>query len=257
MGKLVKIGCVVAVIFAVLIAVGVYIGFSSGSATQEKFFQAFATDDPAPVMALMHPELRKVIDPPILRAWQKAFNKNLGAFKGLKLNGFSTSSKVENGMKLYESKGEAEFEKGTAQVELNYVDDQIVKFTVESPQMPKAWFTGPDGTEFYREKAKEFWARFFRKEADAAWGMLGSQLQDKVSQVDFNKQVEEITTNFGTCKAMTFQTEKFEETEDTQDLRIFFRLDTDHGPAEGMTKFQFIGLRGVLLGYNIKPAEGQ
>ncbi|RCK77887.1 MAG: hypothetical protein OZSIB_2046 [Candidatus Ozemobacter sibiricus] len=251
MKKLVGFLLVAVICFGIAVVGGLWIGHSSGASSQQEFFQAVGTNDPDKVLALMHPDLRKVIDPPILRAWQKVFNAHLGAYQGLKVDGFSTSTRQEGPIKRYETKGEAEFEKGTARAELAYVDGKIVQFSVTSPQMPAAWFTGPDGTEFYQVRGKLFLERLLRQETDLAWEMMHEELQNQVTQAEFNRQAAALAEALGAPKTVTFESERFEEPEGEQNLRLFYKIEAEKGTARGMVKYQFLGFRAHMFGYQI------
>ncbi len=109
---------------------------SSGSQHQEDFFAALYAGDTAKLTGMMHPELQKLVDAPVLAVLAQSMKENLGAFKGLSKTNFNTSSSYENGVKKVESSGEVLFEKGTATSELVYMNDLLTSFNVKSPKLP-------------------------------------------------------------------------------------------------------------------------
>jgi len=248
-----KVLMVLGVVFLVLVVgfIGLLIWAQrSGATHQAAFFQAVESGDPRQVTALFHPALKEEVDEPVLAAWMKAVQANLGAFKGLSKTNFNTSSKYENGAWITESKGKVEFEKGEADAELVFRDNQVVKFHVQSDKIPADWFRGPASTDLYRERGKEFLSRFLNSQADEAYGMMHEGLKKNVSLDKFKAMIAQITEKAGKLKSITYDSEKLEPGENIT-LRVFYKIDCEKAPMVGNAKFEFVGLKGHLLGFNV------
>jgi len=226
----------------------------SGEAHQEKFFAAVATGNPENVMALFHPALREEVDAPVLAAWIKAVNEHLGRFQGLAATSFSTSTKYEQGVKITESHGTVHFEKGTAESELSFRDDQLVSFKVESETIPDDWFNGPADSDTYRQKGAKFLQHFLRDESDAAQAMMHPALQKLVPLEKLKTMTADVGARTGKLDTVSYQSESFETGED-QVLTITYDLACEKQTTTATVKFQFVDMKGHLLAFDVAYSD--
>jgi len=248
--KKILVGCGI-VCFLCMLAVGGCIAllFLSGSDSQKEFYDAMATGDAKNVMALFTPELKNEVDEPVLAVWIKAFNENLGAYKGMSATDFSTSSKIENGATLYETKGTATFEKGDAKSMLKYVNGKINAFNIDSDKMPKDFFKGPASTELYRARGKEFIEKALGGKVSDAWNMMHSALQEKVPLDRLKQMMEKDLSASGYLKSVKFGSEE-SVTGPPYELKVFFDVVGEKGGFRALVRFEFSHVKGHLLGFD-------
>jgi hypothetical protein len=201
------------------------------------------------VTAQFHPALKEEEDEPILAAWMGVVKKNLGNYQGLSKTDFNTSTKYENGQKTTESSGTVNFEKGQAHAELVFLDGKLVKFLVKSEKLPNDWFTGPMGTELYRERGKEFLTRFMSNKPDAAFSMMHPALKDKMPLDKLTKLSAENCSKAGKLRAVTYQSENYDPKE--QILEVHYALECENASVKPLVKFEFVGLKGHMVAFNL------
>jgi hypothetical protein len=223
----------------------------AGSAHQEKFFQAVLSGDPKQVTALFHPALRDEVDEPVLAVWMKAVKDNLGAFQGLNKTDFNTSSKIEGGATIGESKGTVSFEKGQAQSELKTRDGQIVAFHVTSDKLGGDWFKGPTDTTLYRQRGKECLTYLLGDKCEDAFKMMHENLQKKVPLDQLKAMMADFTGKAGKAKTVTYQSETLEPG-GTLTLKVVYKVECEKANPTGTVEFQFDGLKGHLVAFNLK-----
>jgi hypothetical protein len=252
--KALLIGGIVA---AVLLAgcagvVGVFIWlFRSGAASQDRFFTAVDSGDVQQLTALFHPALRQEVDEPVLAAWVTAVRKNLGKYQGLSPTDFHTNISVQNGAKTVEGKGTVRFEKGTAQAEIRYQDDQIVQFKVESPQLPADWFAGPEGTELYRKRGEKYLEHLLGDQLDAAYQMEHEALRQAMPRDRLARQMEELHQKAGKFVSVSYKSEHFVAKPNHQVLSVYYTAKCEKVEAPAKVDFQFVGLKGHIIAFAV------
>lgn len=233
----------------------VYWAKSVGTARQEQFFAAVNSGKAADVLPLMHPALVAEIDEPVLQAWMNEFNQRLGKFQGLSVLDFHTEARQEKNLTLLESSGTVNFEKGKAESNLTFHDDKIVRFQVNSDEMPKEWFKGPADSGLYRQRGEEFLRFALDGQPEKAFAMMHAALQDKMPLETLRSGVGKAMAEGGKLKAVTFEREEFEGGEGKESLKLFYKIQMEKAVLSGSVVFRFIGLKGHLVAFDIKPAE--
>jgi hypothetical protein len=226
----------------------------SGAKHQERFFAAVETGDARKVMTLFHPALQEAVDEPVLAAWIDRVRADLGSFEGLSAANFSTSTEMRSGAVFTESKGTVRFERGTAESKLVFADGKLVEFSVESPQIPSGWFQGPKSSGLYRQRGEEFLRLFLAGDADAAFAAMHPALQKAVPHEQLKEMIARVTSNAGQLKSVDFQTERLDAGE-LPTLRIFYAIECEDTQLSGEVDFQFEGMQGSILAFDIKPVS--
>jgi len=245
---LMVLGIVFLVVIAGIAAIMIWAG-ASGSAIQERFFSAVLSGDPGQVTAMFHPALREEVDEPVLATWMAVVKTNLGGYQGLSKTDFNTSTKYEDGQKITESSGMVNFQKGQAHAELVFRDGKLVKFLVKSDKLPDDWFTGPAGTELYRQRGKEFLTRFMSNQPDAAFSMMHPALKEKMPLDQLTKLVVDNCAKAGKLRAVTYQSENYDPKK--QILEVRYTLECENAGVKPLVKFEFAGLKGHLVAFNL------
>ncbi|MFA6134082.1 MAG: hypothetical protein WC869_08720 [Phycisphaerae bacterium] len=247
-----KVLMVLGVLFLVVIvgfvAILIWAG-ASGGKVQDQFFTAVSSGEPTQVTALFAPALKDEVDEPVLSQWMAAVKANLGAYKGLSKTEFDTSSKYENGVSVTQSSGKVNFEKGQAQSELVLHDGKIVKFHVTSDKIPNIWFTGPAGTQLYQERGKVFLTDFLSNRPQEAFAMMHPALQQKMPLEQLTALVKTNSEKAGKVQSIVFKSESYDPVEDI--LKITYTLECENARATPIVKFQFAGLKGHLIAFDI------
>jgi hypothetical protein len=223
----------------------------AGSARQEKFFAAVTSGDAAQVLALCDPALRADIDEPILAAWMAEVQTRLGRFQGLSATDFNTSAKVTTDGSFTESKGTVNFEHGTAQSELMFRDDLLVRFSIESEQIPDGWFQGLKDTTLYQQRGEEFITRCLNGNLTGASSMMHTKLQEVVPPDKLKTMIDNVVHKAGPLQTVTFEDQQFSTT-GGQTLDVRYQLKCEKADLVGNVEFRFIGLKGHLIAFNMK-----
>ena len=251
---LIVAGALFLILVAGFVAVLVW-GQRAGQGIQEKFFRAVMSGDPQQVTAMFHPALREEVDEPVLAVWMRAAKEGLGAFQGLSKTDFSTSVEYKDGAKNTESKGKVLFEKGQAQSLLVFRDDQIVKFEIESERIGKDWFkAGPADAVLYLGRGQTFLDAFAGGRTKDAFAMMHAELQKQVPADKLQAMADQVAQAFGKVQSLKPARDEFDPT--AQTLCVYYRAECEKTPAEADVLFRFLGLKGHILGFNMKPAEG-
>jgi len=220
----------------------------AGAKRQEDFFRAVTSGSPGQVTAQFHPALLEEVDEPVLGAWMQVVKEQLGAFKGLRKTDFDTSVKYEGGVKVTESKGTVEFEKGEASSELVLHGDQVTKFHVASAKIPEDWFKGPTSTELYRERGKVFLTHFLSDRPDEAFKSMHKALQENAPLEKLKGMMAEVAGKAGALKSMSHKSESYDPA--SQKLEILYSVACEKAKLVMSAKFQFVGLKGHLVAFN-------
>jgi hypothetical protein len=244
---LMVLGAVFLVLVALFVVMLVWAGKKSAE-LQQKFFAAVESGDPEQVLVLLKPEVRTGIDPPVLPAWMKAMKSDLGAYKGL--SGFKTSSNFTNGATRTESAATVDFEKGTAQSDLIFLDGQIAGFHVRSPQIPDDWFQGPDSTELYRSRGREFLQDLFHGDTDAAFALMDSKLQKKIPRDELKSKLAEAKARTGPLKSVDYESETI-DAGSGHALTVLYRIEGESAKSPAKITFEFVGFKGAMADFDL------
>jgi hypothetical protein len=226
----------------------------AGSQQQERFFQAVMSGDPSVLLALCDPALRDQIDAPVLAQWMGQVRKQLGDYKGLSSSDFSTSANTTEQGTLIQSEGTVHFQSGDAKSELEFLNNLLVKFSIESEKIPPGWLTGLDDTTLYQERGEDFIRKFFDRDAKGASDSMHEELRRTVSDDKLASMIDQVTSSAGPLKSIEFQESKF-HAGDGEELVLSYRVNGENKPLDATVDFQFVGLKGVLMGFNFQEAD--
>jgi hypothetical protein len=139
-----------------------------------------------------------------------------------------------------------DFEKGSANSDLIFLDGRLAGFHVESKQIPDNWFKGPNSTELYRSRGREFLEGFLSGDADSAFARMDRKLQKKLPLKELKSKLAETTTKVGKLKSVDYQSESL-NADGSQTLSVLYRLRGEQGESPAKLTFEFVGLRGFLI----------
>ena len=241
----------------VLVGVGGFIAIlafahSAGSAKQETFFEAVGSGDSAKVMALIHPALRDQIDEPVLAEWMRAFNENLGAFKGLSSSNFSTSTKMTDDGNVTESEGTVNFENGSARSQLAFLDGKITSFKVESEALPDDWFEGPSDRTFYHDRGEQMLRLFLAGDAAGTFATFHESYQEVYPQAEVAEHAAQAAAALGALESIEATSDEYTESGPAQRLKVFYTVTCANRAAEATVTFRFVGLKGHIVEFKMR-----
>lgn len=249
---LIILGIVFLVVIAGFVAILVW-AHAAGSAKQEGFFEAVGSGDPAKVLELFHPALREEVDEPVLAAWMRAFNEDLGEFKGLSSSGFSTSTKTTGAGTVTESEGTVNFEKGAAQSKLVFLDGKITEFNVESEALSTDWFAdGPADTTLYEDRGEEMLRRFLTGDAAGAHAMFHESYQEHFTLAEVEEQVASAVPALGALASIKATSDEFTQSGTAQRLTVFYDVTCANEEAQASVTFRFVGLKGHIVEFKMR-----
>ncbi len=238
------IGAVVFFIVAVL---------NAGGQPQKEFFEAVMSGDSKRVTAMFDPALAEEVDEPVLAAWMKAFKDTVGGYDKMSPMDFSVNTNIRNGVKVTECSGTAKFQKGKAHSELTYRNGKLTRFNVKPENMREDWFAaGPTDTKLYRQRGEALLRMVASGKAEDAHAMMHASLRKEVSLDKLKQMQATVAETFGAVRGMKFEREEFNG--QAGKLRVRFSVECEKAPAAGDVLFEFVGLKGHILGFNLnKP----
>ncbi len=247
-------GCGVAVLLLVVV-VGVLLvwAFWKGSNEQQEFFDAVLSGDSSRVMAMFDPALRQEIDEPVLAEWIAAVRNRLGNWKGLRKTDFNTSSRVENGVRITESRGTVLFEHGEAESALVLQNGKIVEFNVSSDKLTD-WFTTLSDTSLYERQAEACLRAIMANNVAEAHAMFHDELKKVLSQDQLQAFVDETVPASGSLEEVTLVDKAF-RSGNVPSLELAYRLKCEKQALDAKVGFQFPGLKGYILSLTISPPQ--
>lgn len=226
----------------------------AGENSQRPFFEAVATGNPDNVIAMLDENVQSDLDAPVLAEWMKAVNERLGKYQSISPTNFRTHFATENGETTTTSSGTILFDRGEATSEIVYVDDKIVKFKIDSPLLEEKWFEGPSSSELYFDRAARFYQQFADNELDAAYESMHEALQEDVTPQSFAEMRTAVESIAGDINQIAVVGAEFTD-DDSQKLQVQLKLHGLNSDLNATADYQFIGLRGVLIGFQMSKAE--
>ncbi len=253
MGKVLKI---LGIIFIVIIVGFVGLMFwahGEGEEQQARFFAAIASEDPNNLIDMMGDDLKKQVDPPVLRMWMIWVNQKLGKFTGLAASDFNTQKKMIDTGTLVETSGTANFEKGQAKVRLTLLNGKIEGYEVTSDALKGNWLSDPKD-DLYRNRAKELITYLVNCQIDQAVPMMHEAILKQISKEDMLSGMTKFADQFGKLKSIEIVDEEFIDGETDKSLVIRLVCQFENGKANAFVRFDFDSARGHILAFKI-PAD--
>jgi hypothetical protein len=249
MGKLLKVLGLAFLVLIVLFAGLLFWAARAGSKLQEEFFAAVGTGKTDTVLAIMAPTLRAEIDEPMLAAWIATINTKLGPYKGMRKTDFNTSSRLVDGVTVTQSVGTVDFEHGTAKSELVFHNGQLAGFHLQSEQLGRQ-SPAPANNDFYRERGQQFLTHLAGGDLALAFAMMHPELQKAVPLEKLKASTTALREQGGPLQSVVWEKEQAEAA-DGQRLKLFYKVQLAKQAKTGMVTFQFHGLKGHLLAFEL------
>ncbi len=213
------------------------------------FFRAVADGQGDQAMEMMHPELKKLVDAPVLAAWSNAWKQRLGGFHSLKRT--STNYRLSLTGVEHRFESSVEFAEGKGNASLTIFNDTIVAFSLDSDALGN-WFQGPTSINLYRERAERFLKSFFDKPADETRTLMHEALVKACENQKLESIMELVHSNGGQLQHAQLRSHKMQIADNDQRLILVFDLQCEKTNGECVIEFQFIGMKGHLMSFNFR-----
>jgi hypothetical protein len=83
---------------------------------------------------------------------------------------------------------------------------------------------------------------------------MHEELRRTVSDDKLASMIDQVTSSAGPLKSIEFQESKF-HAGDGEELVLSYRVNGENKPLDATVDFQFVGLKGVLMGFNFQEAD--
>ncbi len=213
-----------------------------------KFATFCGKSETEPIYELMIPELKDLVDQPILSKFTAKVKTNLGEFQSV-VN--VENIQISEDQKSAQADVVAKFAEGEATVKLNLLADKIQGFEVVSDRMEN-WFDGLDSTDFYQRQGSTFIRHFMNGKADKVFEMCHPALQEIVAEGKLGAMIDRVRVDMGALKAVKFTNATQEITEETQKVILEFRVECEKANTNCEITIQLIGMKGHLIGFNFE-----
>ena len=216
------------------------------------FFDRVATGDPQEFLDHCSNQLASEIDTPVLKSWMDQVNGRLGQFERTSANGFQCNTSQDQGSRVTEIAGTAILAGGTAMVQLNYVEGALADFRVDSDQIHSGWFTGPADTSLYQQRTVAFFEPLMNDQPLEAFSMMHEALQKQVTVESLRSMGETVAGWSGPIKQIVCVDNEFTNA-DGEKLIVRAELIGKTENLVATATFQFIGMKGHLMEFNVAP----
>lgn len=222
---------------------------------QQKFFEAIHGGNPDTVMELLHKDLVDEVDRPVLHAWMTSVKEHLGDVKPLGKQSFRGAVKYDKQgdkpVKVLHSKGKVPFAQGVAQSELWVYEGKIIRFEVTSDKIPSNWIKEIQDTELYRQEGAAYLKVFLDGEDEKAFGLQHETFRKVMSRQKLKEMAEQVKTNVGPLKKVTWKSEQFDIQPDKYKLKIRYKVDCEKESTIALVEFQFVKMQGWIVGFDL------
>jgi hypothetical protein len=218
-----------------------------------EFFDLVAAEDSAHFLSQADDRLIREVDGPVLETWMKELNQSLGNYQRTLVDGFRCDTRQDNQTRITEIAGTAIFDRGQATVELNYIDQKLAGFRIQSDQMASGWFNGPADTSLYQHRAKNFLQAMLNNQPLDAFTMMHEALQKQVTVDSLRVMGQKVVRVAGAIEHVNLVDEQFIDGEEGQRLTVRTEVVGKNQTMDARVVFQFIGMKGHLLEFGVTP----
>lgn len=221
---------------------------TTANQTAAKFAESCSKLSVDSIYELMIPELKALVDPPILEKFASKLKANLGEFKSIeKLDSLT----IGEDKKSCQADLLAKFSAGQATIKLNLLGDKLQGFEVVSDKMDN-WFDGLDSTEFYQQQGTTFIRHFMGGKAEKVFNMCHPALQEIVAGDKLIQMIDRVRVDLGALKTVKFINATQEITEESQKVILEFQVECEKATTNCEIVIQLIGMKGHLIGFNFE-----
>lgn len=218
--------------------------------TQQVFFEALATGEPARVQALMSPALAGEVDEPVLAAWMQAINERLGQVRAIAAIDSPAPPTSASGATSTTSR--VRFERGTATATLYVTGGRLQAFTVNSPDLGDDWFQGPISTQMYQDLGARLIEKILASEADGAYDLSAPSVRETIGRDGMARMVAHIAEQWGPPTSVTCEDSRLDLSPESQRLILTYNVTSRRASGTCEVQIQFLGMKGHLMGFDFR-----
>lgn len=218
--------------------------------------------------AHFHDAMKGTLDEPFLAFLMQTVKTELGAAKMPAEADVKYFSTDQDGQHLLRATAEVEFAKAKVECVVILLDGQIGGFRMNSPVL-----TGFDGklhaalirdpkfarqfADYYRPRSEKFIRQVHGGQDEAAFATFHPDVQQQVTLENAQKFFANVREKYGDVKGLEWESITVDRIEEgkPKSFSMAFDLTGEKGVVESHVKFQFDGLRAVLVGYETKETE--
>jgi len=208
------------------------------------FFDAVETGQVESIVNLMHPQLARQIDPPILEAWLQAVSFRLGPVIDILPEDDQYTPKTQ------EYTATIQFKKGKAKVQLNLSNREIVKFEVKSDKLVN-WFQRPTSLKYYQQRGEKFLQELQAQKFESAKTLLHEKVAAQLTISELKSYAEKITKQTGENKSIRYRFAKLTvlPNEQLQQMDLFYEMKGERGTVQAELAIRFQGMKGYIVSF--------
>lgn len=246
-------------IFATLLAVALPAAAQDADGRKsphEMFFAVVKSGDSQKFMRILHPDLRRQFDRPVVHNWMQEFNKRFGNYVGPDLTDFERGIELIQGRTAYKSSGTYRFEKGEVLGDFRLLDGELINFSCNTKgDKFDDWYQKPDTTDLYRVRGEDFLKEFIEGDPEIAHRLLHENLQKNVSLEQLKTMISNVETGVGKLRLISFDNEE-QNAGPPFRLNMYYELEYEKSSLVARVSFEFSNLRGHILGFDLN-ADGE
>lgn len=242
------------------------------------FVDAVDAKDGEKIYAAMHPNLQKLVDPPVLQLILEIVGEDLGRVKQKTTDDLAESKDEVDGLPVFRSQGTTVFEKGKTQLRTALAGGKLVGFNIDVSKLEdmNAKLYGhmlakvvkqkdiKKGTEVFRIRCEDFLEKWFQEGEKKAWDSLHPQVQKGLPFEQAQPVMKRIREKYGPVKDVEFDgfaavnnaEEKFDR------WNLTFKVIPEKGSeVQAEITLQVLAMQAVITSFNftqeIKPAKAE
>lgn len=239
--------------FAMVLVVLFRVIGGRGEKQLAEFFTRIRSASTADVQGMLAPAVRDIVDPELMAEMVKHVATDFGGFRSVRTNGMRFESKFVNGHWNSEFEGVFVFEKKEVHLEVDFRGEQLSGLLIKDQAAAKEVLARvpplPKDTKPYAKRGDEFLRAVITKKADVAWPMLNEQIQKQVGRQGFDKQLASLKEP-KTIEEITVKAARPEKGDPTT-LEVIYQCRLDGQSVRGHVSFQFLNLKGHLIGFGL------
>ena len=212
----------------------------------EQFFTAVQEGKVENLTRLMHPQLARRIDPPILEAWLQAVAFRLGRVEAIEEDVVITTGDRR------ELSARVHFTKGIAQAELVFVDQAVVGFEIKSDHLTN-WFQRPTSLQLYRQQGEQFLKAFTARNFEGCRQLLHEKIAQQLTDQYLTESLQTIEQEIGTLAEVQYQQARLTVLPDERlrQIDLQYEIRGNRGIVLLEIAIRFHGMQGHIVGFRI------
>jgi len=239
-----KLSALFFLVAMLLFAAPIHAQSESETIDLDTFFSAVEDGDVETLLDMMHPQLARQIDPPILEAWLQAVAFRLGRVESI----LPDTTLVTDARQEFTA--DVIFSKGRAVAELVLLKNSIVAFEIKSASLTN-WFQRPTSLSLYSERAEQFLQSLSNRDFAACRAVLHEKIAKQLTDQYLNESADMLVRRVGSRPQFTYEQASLIVLPDERmrQVDLLFKIEGDRGTVQCELAIRFHGMQGHLVGF--------